>query len=229
MKNWMVWGSLVLSTASLSACNNDDVETDTVVESDFQENENGWTGHYALYEDAHQDSISFLSGRRRLVSPLDTTRYGFKVEGKNVEDSLFLYVKKKLSGLNPSKTYFVYYSVDLSSGYPDTINSAGRLGSLKVGASANEPLIVKSGGASYNGVAINKGLWNVDGKEMVVLGNLSNTATTPGYKLIGYNNNTKPVAVTPNTQGEIWLCVGADTRFKGITSVLFDRIKVTVR
>lgn len=229
MKNWMVWGSIVLLTANLFACKEDEVETDTVIESNFQQDLNGWLGDYALYQDANKDSVRFVSGRNRLVSPLDTTNYGFKVEGRNDEDSLFLYAKKKVSGLNSSRTYLVYYSVDLSSSYPDTANSPGRMGSLKVGASVDEPKVVQNTETKYNGIAIKKGLWSVDGKEMVILGNLSNTATTPGYKLIGYNNNAKPLEIKPNAQGEIWLCVGADTHYKGVTTVFFDRIKVTIR
>lgn len=229
MKKWMVWGSLVLLTANFFACKEDDVETDTVIESNFEQDVNGWSGGYALFKDSNKDSVKFVSGRNKLVSPLDTTKYGFKVEGRNDEDSLFLYAKKKVSGLNSSRTYLVYYSVDLASSYPDTANSAGRMGNLKVGASADEPKAVRDTVTSYSRLAIKKGLWNVDGKEMVLLGNLSNTATTSGYKLIGYNNNAKPLEVKPNAQGEIWLSVGADTRFKGTTTVFFDRIKVTIR
>lgn len=227
MKNWIVIGSLIVLASNFIACKDDDVETDTVIESDFQQDVNGWVGGYALYKDANKDSVKFVNGRDKLVSPLDTTHYGFKVAGRNDEDSLFLYAKKKVSGLNSSKTYLVYFSIDLASSSPDIANSAGRLGNLKVGASVDEPKALASAG--YNDITIKKGLWNVDGKEMVILGNLSNTATTAGYKLIGYNNNAKPVTIKPNAQGEIWLCVGADTRFKGTTTVFFDRIKVTIR
>lgn len=229
MKNWIVIGSLIFLAVNFIACKEDDVETDTVIESDFQKDVNGWSAGYALYKDANKDSVKFVSGRNKLESPLDTTHYGFKVQGRNDEDSLFLYAKKKVSGLNSSKTYLLYFSVDLASSYPDTANGAGRLGNLKVGASANEPKEVRDTVTKYNRATIGKGLWNVDGNEMGILGNLSNTATTSGYKLIGYNNNAKPVAIKPNAQGEIWLCVGADTRFKGTTTVFFDRIKVTIR
>lgn len=228
VKKWMVGVGYAL-TVSLTACNDkDNFDADTIVESAFEQTTEDWTGEVALYKKGNV-SLSFIAERDTLPSPLDKTKYGFKLEATNTEDSLFLFVKKKVSGLNPNRTYVVYYTVDLVTTYPDTLNSAGKLGTLKAGASAAEPKVILNETTQYYGVSIRKGSPLVEGSEMTILGNLSNTATTGGFKMISLNNSIKPVAVTPNAQGELWLCVGADTRFYGETSIYLDRIKATIR
>lgn len=232
MKKWIIWGGFAL-IASLSACDNDNdkLSAVTTVESQFQTTVENWSGGFADYSTATDTtSLEMAFSRARLPAALDSTKYGLRIQGHNRSDDMFMYVKRKVSGLIPNRDYKVVFDIDLGTSYPE--NSVGIGGSpgssvyLKAGASPNEPVTKLVNG--FYTVSIDKGQQSEAGKEMALLGNISNGQDKEGYKLVARSNQDKPVVVKANASGEIWLCVGSDSGFEGLTVLYYDKIKATI-
>jgi hypothetical protein len=64
---------------------------------------------------------------------------------------------------------------------------------------------------------------------MVVLGTLGTEGQLGVYERINRNNSNTPMKVFSNADGEIWLVVGIDSGFEGITRIYYDRIRARLR
>ncbi|TDB61182.1 hypothetical protein [Arundinibacter roseus] len=231
MKKNVLWMSLAVAVG-MSACNqNDDVDGLVVVDSGFEQNADGWVVGFAEYGEEQDTAIfEFDHEITRLPSPLDTTRKALMVQSHNRSDDVFMYLKRKVTGLDPNATYTVAYDIDLGTNY--FAGSVGIGGSpaesvyLKAGASPTEPVTKLEDG--FYEVSIDKGQQATGGDEMVVIGNVSNGIDSTAYKIVK-RTTTTPVTVKPNANGEIWLCVGTDSGFEGLTVLYYDRIVATIR
>jgi hypothetical protein len=231
MKKWMLWGFAALATAQLPACKKDVADARQVIISDFETSTDGWTGDYAEYSTQQDGIMGFRLERTALPAALDANKKGMMMEGSNRSDDMFMFLKKKVTGLDPKRTYKVTFEIDLGTNYP--ANSVGIGGSpagsvyLKAGASPNEP--VKKLVKDYYEVTIDKGQQASGGREMIVIGDVSNGVDDFVYKLVRHSNAESPVSVRPNASGEIWLCVGTDSGFEGISTLYYDQIKAVIR
>jgi hypothetical protein len=186
---------------------------------------------FAEYSTSTADSsLEMAFGRSRLPAVLDSTKYGLRIQGHNRSDDMFMFLKKRVTGLLPNHSYKVVFDINLGTSYPEnSVGTGGSPGSsvyLKAGASPNEP--VKKLVDEFYTVSIDKGQQASEGKERVVLGNVSNGLETYDYRLVSRSNSGKPVNVTANANGEIWLCVGSDSGSEGLTVLYYDKIKATI-
>ncbi|GHB54762.1 hypothetical protein [Persicitalea jodogahamensis] len=228
-----VWMMSALLGMSVWSCDQDkDLTNMKSVDSNFEQNNDGWAVGFAEYGEEQDSTIfEFNSRLAALPAPLDTTKKAIRVQSHNRSDDVFMYLKKKVSGLDPNRTYKVTYEIDLGTNYAK--GSVGIGGSpaesvyLKAGASPNEPVTKLVDG--FYEVTIDKGQQATGGTEMSVLGNVSNGLDSTAYKVVQRSNTEAPVAVKPNANGEIWLCVGTDSGFEGLTVLYYDRIKVMIR
>ena len=230
MKKWIIWMGFAL-IPGLYSCNNDDLDATIMLDSRFEATLENWEGGFAEYSTATDTaSLELAYGRARLPAVLDSTKYGFKIQSHNRSDDMFMYLKRKVSGLTPNGNYSVVFNIDLGTPYTDKgIGVGGSQGGatyLKAGASNKEPVRTLSNGFyTFN---LDKGNQSEAGKEMIVLGNISNGMETDGYKLVNRSNGGEPVSVTANDKGEIWLCIGTDSGFEGLTVLYYDRIQTTI-
>lgn len=228
MKKWMVWFSFPVIVC-LSACNreNEKLNAVMIVESQFQTTTENWAGNFSEYGKAETDtSLDISLGRTWLPVALDSTKYGFRIQGRKKGSNLFLFLKKKVTGLMPGRNYKIVFDIDLGTAYGDSTNASSKLIYLKAGASPNEP--VKKLANSIYTVSIDKGQPAKDGTEMVILGTVSNAINKNTYVLVRRFNDDNPVIVKPDANGVIWLCVGVDTGYEGMTILYYDRIKATI-
>lgn len=98
---------------------------------------------------------------------------------------------------------------------------------MKAGASSKEPTKYLEG--DFYKFSLDKGNQLEGGKELVTIGDASNGLSEPGFKVVNRNNTSKLVTVKPNEKGEIWLCVGTDSGFEGLSVLYYDKITVLVR
>jgi hypothetical protein len=197
----------------------------------FEQTDGGWSGGLAEYAAAiDTNTIEFLFKRSALPNAIDTTRHGLMIQSHNRSDDMFMFLKRKVTDLEPNKTYNVYFEIDLGTSYPE--NSVGIGGSpgssvyMKVGASLNEPRKVLEN--EFYKFSLDKGNQATSGKEMIAIGNVANGSDAYGYKLVKRSNLTNPVEVTTDANGSVWLCVGTDSGFEGLTVLYYDKIKVTL-
>jgi hypothetical protein len=229
MKKCITWVSLVI-TGMLFSCDNDKLNAITIVDSAFQTGTDGWKAEFAEYSTATDSTtLEMPAGRTRLPTGLDTTKYAFRMQSNNRSDDMFMYIKKKVSGFIPNQNYSVTFEMDLGTQYPEnSLGAGGSPGSsvyLKAGAVATEPTRKLEDGFYH--FTLDKGQQSESGKDAVLLGNVSNGTDQPTYKLVRRSNADKPINIRANAQGEIWLFVGSDSGFEGLTVLYYDHIRAT--
>ncbi|AUD02054.1 hypothetical protein [Spirosoma pollinicola] len=219
------------SLLSFSACKDDSSPSPVGLpyQSSFQRDTDGWVAGITDYSSAQDSIMAFKSALKGLPTPLDTTRKSIMVSSMNRSDDAFMFLKKKVTGLTPNTNYSLVFEVELASQYAS--NSIGIGGSpggsvfLKAGASAIEPVKVLKDG--FYTISIDKGAQNNDGKDAVIIGDIGTGTDTVGYKLITRSNASKPFVAKSNAQGELWLVVGTDSGFEGLTTLYYSKIRVT--
>ncbi|MBD2705489.1 hypothetical protein IC229_33065 [Spirosoma sp. BT702] len=197
--------------------------------TDFQSNIEDWSADFTDYGVAQENSMEFKSDRQNLPDPLDKNRKALMVSGQNRSASMFMFIKKKISGLQPNTEYKLLFEVELASKYP--VNSVGIGASpslgviLKAGASSTEPVKVKNG--DYYNLNLDKGDIISEGKDLITLGHVGIDNESDQYALIQRNNKEKIFTAKTNDSGELWLIVGTDSGFEGLTTLYYTNVKVT--
>jgi hypothetical protein len=197
----------------------------------FTDSASGWTGDFADYP---VDSAGYhlQVGLDTLPYSInaDSTKKAIRISGINGSDDLFMFIKRKVSGLRRNTTYELLFNVRLASNAPtgetDTDVAPGESVYVKVGASTNEPEkeLVDD---NYYRLNLDKGNLAEGGENMVVVGHVGVAATTENYALIVRNNSTaNSVYATTNDRGELWLIIGTDSGFEGQTTLYYTQVDV---
>lgn len=230
MKKWMSYSCIALATVLTWACDKGEVSNNVSVVSSFENGFDGWSVDLAEYNTSMDSStIEFKYAIAKM--PSDSTKKGLRVQSHNRSDDMFMYAKKKIGGLDSKKTYEVFFDIELGTYFhANSIGIGGSPGSsvyVKAGASSKEPTKYLEG--DFYKFSLDKGNQLEGGKELVTIGDASNGLSEPGFKVVNRNNTSKLVSVKPNEKGEIWLCVGTDSGFEGLSVLYYDKISVSVR
>jgi hypothetical protein len=191
---------------------------------DFNESDQGWDYGFADYPASPADSTLYEL-QYAYTDTLVITK-AVMLSGKNLNEDLFMFLKKQVTGLRPDTEYTITFSVELASNVKTVLDGSGKNVFLKAGATATEPKpLVESGNYVMN---IDKGNQSTDGQDMTSLGEISIPQTSTGYAVITRNNtmaNSRYVAKT-NSDGELWLIIGTDSGLEGTTTLYYTKIKV---
>lgn len=220
---------VAITALVLVSCDKDNNLLEANLIDDFEADKNGWQAGFADYSTASNiESLEFDTAHSALPAPLDPSSRGFKIGGKNVSDDLFMFLKKKVTGLTPNARYTVSYQLDIASSAPSNyVGVGGAPGEsvyLKAGATPVEPMVVLQAG--FYSMNIDKGNQSVGGADMKVIGNVANGLNTPTYKII---QRSGTVTATADASGNLWLIVGTDSGFEGVTLLYYDQITVEIR
>ncbi len=194
----------------------------------FDSDEEGWTVDFADLPVEYEQTLYELDyGHSPLPDALEGG--GIYVQGHNRSDDLFMFLKRRVQGLTPKATYAVSVSIDLATNVPaESFGIGGSPGSsvyVKAGASTIEPDTFESRG--YLRMNIDKGNQSTSGKSMVVLGDLAHLEVNevdPKYLIKTVDNAGSPLSVEADDEGRIWLVVGTDSGFEGLTALYYARI-----
>lgn len=216
-----------------SACNLEDKENPSLSivskDFDFNEEQHNWTAGFADFPANPQDSSLFeLKSAYTEPSESKLTKRSVMLSGKNVNQDLFMYIKRKIDQLQPNTDYTLTFSVELASDLNSVSAATGGSVFLKAGATYSEPKSVIEGGKYV--MNIDKGNMDSAGEDMITLGDIFLTGTGTSYALISRSNtmaNSRYVART-NSNGELWLIIGTDATIGGTTKVFYTRIKVVL-
>jgi hypothetical protein len=193
---------------------------------DFSVDQHGWQHGFSEYPP--KDSAAYELKYAYVVEPTGTN--SIMLSGNNRSTNLFMYLKRKLDGLNPNTTYTLTFNVSLFSNA-----EAGFVGSsastenvhLKVGATGIEPRSVIDRDQFV--MNIDKGELGESGDDMIRIGNVATPSGT--YSQITRTNATtvdSHFQVKSNSRGEIWLIVGTDSGSTGITTLYYSKVFVTL-
>jgi len=198
----------------------------------------GWTADFADYPPNIGTGYE-LDARLRFM-PRKLTRLprqGFYIQGHNRSADLFMFLKRRLKiedGIAAGQTYRVEYAITLASnaatGCVGIGGAPGESVYLKAGASSIEPLaVLQSNG--YLTMNVDKGNQSQGGTAASVAGNIANgipceqALTYFSFALI-QRIHQHTTNVTANANGELWLLVGTDAGFEGLTSLYYQSIRV---
>lgn len=219
----------------MSSCKSEDNEpTPDIIELnyDFEENDEGWIGGFADLPEEGQDIYELEIGPSPIPEETNATGNSIRVQGHNRSDDLFMFLKKQITGLSPSTTYQVIFEIEIASQYPETApgigGSPGGSVFLKAGATVEEPLPVAEDqeGLSYLRMNIDKGNQSQEGADMINLGTVGIDGDEYKYELIQKSNGDRRFSVTTDPEGNLWLIIGTDSGFEGLTVLFYNHIKV---
>lgn len=235
MSKFSLFLSLGLSIIIIS-CHNDDITDNNnsiLFNFTFQSDSEGWIGDFADYpnEPNVEEFYEFEFSHTFLPVPLNINNGALRQSGFNHSDDLFMFIKKKISGLKPSSNYQVSFEIEFATNAPSgTIGIGGAPGEgvfIKAGASSIEPNKFLHNSENFFRMNIDKGNQSQEGNDMKLLGDFSNKSDLFEYKL-KVLTSAKPISVTSDSNGEIWLIVGTDSGFEGTTTIYYNSIKVNM-
>lgn len=199
----------------------------------FAEGAEGWTGDFAdLPVDRTEKSDFRLEKGWGSIPTADKQSVnGFLLQGMNRSDDLFMFVKRPIGsveGLQPQTSYQVDLSFDLgtdtSRGLMGIGGAPGEAVTVKAGVLNREPIpIRKEEAVPYYRMNIDTGSQTKGGADMQALGNLVKPqAEIEGYQLKPFTANFK---ATTDENGQLWLILGTDSGYEGLTRIYFTHIQ----
>lgn len=194
----------------------------------------GWTAGFAdLPADADLEIYELRSGMEALPGSLGAGS-GFRVQGMNRSDDLFMFLTKALTaadGVAPNRRYLVEIDAELGSSAPSgAIGIGGAPGEsvyVKAGASGREPR-VEEDGEGWLRFTMDKGNQSEGGRELAVIGNAANgrsypeDGSEPEHVAIRRSLTRRAnLTATSDGEGRLWLTLGTDSGFEGLTNLYY--------
>lgn len=207
------------------------------VEFDFLQGAQGWEAGFGEYSPQTEDMM-LEAGIRALPSELGINGTGYYLQGMNHSADLFMFLKRRLGtgdGLVPGQEYRVLLTIvfasDAPSGAVGIGGSPGESVYLKAGASTVEPESYLDSDTDYYVMNVDKGSANSgSGTVASVVGSITNGLSAeedPRYiSLERQHEHEYTVHASPD--GELWLLVGTDSGFEGLTAIYYQSIAVTL-
>ena len=218
-------------TLFLFSCEEEDlVNPELSFVYDFDSGTEGWIGEFADYpnDDGVEDFYQLAFAHANLPEPLNTNDGALRQSGSNRSDDLFMFVKRKLTGLEPNQEYTLDIAIeiatDAASGAVGIGGAPGESVFLKAGATSIEPMKVLDNTDNHFRMNIDKGNQSKDGRDMKNIGDYANGTADFIFTLKSLQT-ADPLSVTSNSDGEIWLILGTDSGFEGTTTIYYNWIK----
>lgn len=198
-----------------------------------------WSGGFAdLPVEYSQDSYCLDFNNNSLIEGLEGLGRAVFISGMNRSDDLFMFIKRKLTvadGLQPNTTYSVKIETDFYTKAPAGAAGAGGAPGegvkVKVGAFTVEPLAIPEDGKQdppYYRINLDKGSQNGGGQNAAQVGDIAKVNSTDfeTYEIKTLNNDNNPLMAATDSEGRMWIMIGTDSGFEGVTSLYYTRVKV---
>lgn len=195
---------------------------------DFADGEQGWTHGFSDYPLGDSSRFQFQYDYNDSIGSK-----AVMLSGNNLSDDLFMFLKKKVTGLTPDTDFTLTFEVDFASN--------ARAGLVGVGGAPGESVYMKVGASSIEPKAviddkmyvmnIDKGDQSQGGANMIPIGNIAIPNESTGFVTITRNNssyNGSPLVVRSNSKGELWLIIGTDSGYEGTTTLFYKKVKVAL-
>lgn len=242
MRTKAVWAVSIVAMCTAMAIGQTDYQHITqngVVTLDYRfegTTSQGWTAGYTDYFAGMEPTIQFSATIAPLGSPL--LGRGIRLSSNNASDDVWMYISRQLTtsnGISPNKLYDVAITVWVASnaqtGCAGIGGAPGESVYLKAGAVNMPPLKLQNSEQFYY-FSIDKGAQSNIGSEAFGLGNLANGDSCDNnepkpYRLLQRVGSTT-TSVRATVDGKLWLYVGTDSGYEGITTMFIDRVLVTL-
>lgn len=206
---------------------------------DFAAGDQGWEALFSDYAPDMTASMELDAGVRSLPSELGRPGTGYYLQAMNRSDDVFMLLYRHFGvsdGVTPGAEYLVSYRITMASDAPAGCAGIGGTPAegvtLKAGAAHHEPIVIvddSSGGPMFR-VTVDKGEQTQGGKEMSVAGDIANGADPSQCDAHRFQTFTRThehsTPVTATATGDLWLLVGTDSGYEGLTRLYYQQIDV---
>lgn len=220
-------GLITLLALVLSGCGDDWLfigDPADRLDYDFALGAQGWRAGFADYPAENAESFALQSGIQALPAGFSGT--GFLLSGHNRSDDLFMFLTRKISGLSPSTRYQVKLKVSF-------LSNAGAA-CAGIGGAPGEGVYLHFGFADIEpkqlGYTLNvaKGNQSQDGAQSKVQGNIAveglGCSQLRYQQKIVQSSQQKTLELTTGSDGSVWIFVGTDSAFEGLTTLYYQHI-----
>lgn len=228
------WLVLFLAFAPLAFAQNNPIE----INYDFRQGTLGWTADFADYLPEKAEFYKLFSGLRFMPRKLTILpQRGFYIRGQNNSADLFMFLKRRLNaqdGIVAGQAYQIQYDIIFASNAPNGCAGSGAPPGegvfLKAGVSAVEPLSVLQPDG-YRRMNVDIGNQGNGGEAASLAGDIANgiscemAAPRFPFNLV-QRKHQHPTKVSANENAELWLLVGTDSGFEGLTRLYYKNIFV---
>ena len=213
---------------------NNPPSADKIIIDNFTSGLDNWIGDFADYpaDPVQIPQYQLEFSHSVLPLPLNTSDGALKQSGINRSDDLFMFVKKRVTGLVPERNYTIDLKVEFASNAASNMvgvgGAPGEGVKIKAGAVSIEPIKVLNTPENWFRMNIDKGNQSIGGIDMKVIGDFANGTDQNVYKIKQLTAAT-PLNVKANQQGEIWLVIGTDSGFEGVTTIYYNSIQAVIK
>jgi hypothetical protein len=191
-----------------------------------------WQAGFADYPEGDEALFELASEwTDALPSPLEPNG-SIYLSGNNQSDDLFMFIKRRLTGLKPNTRYALTFGLEIAtsadSGCVGIGGAPGEDVVVKAGATEHEPLPNQQSGGNLR-MNIDHGDQSSGGSDAVVIGDIAGTQTDcvdDVYELKILDNEGAPFEVFTGEAGALWALFATDSGFEGTTSVYFTRMQI---
>lgn len=192
----------------------------------FEKSAEGWVGDFADYPVGQETFYELKFSHEKLPLPLDTLKKAIRISGNNHSDDLFMFMKKKVSGLKPNQAYAASFEVSFASNAAkNQMGVGGAPGEsvyFGIGMTSIEPKKVVDSVSKHYTMNIKKMQQAGSGDDMKVIGNVANGTDSNKYVVV---KRTGEFIGKSDAKGEMWLIVGTDSGFEATTTLYYTGVK----
>ena len=201
-------------------------------EFSFQDGAQQWEEGFAdLPSDADPDFYQLAFQPDLLPAQLGNEG-ALRIQGDNHSDDLFMFLKRRLTGLAPNTAYKVHFYLELATQAPREVAGVGGAPGesvyVKAGASLEEPSLLVDDLGWFR-LNLDKGNQASGGRNALVLGNAAKISTVFSdlFALKSLATQDSLFEISTDDAGAVWLLVGTDSGFEGKTTLYYNRIVAT--
>ena len=200
---------------------------------EFSSSTDGWVAGFSDYNPQAQDIVADTEAGHALLPDYLGAGGAFRLSGMNRSDDLFMFIKRRLTGLVPRARYILRARIILASNAPaGAVGSGGPPGegvAVKFGAVGFEPLPIMEGPSSIV-MNIDKGHQGQSGVHGKVVGDMAvqTPIANPRFVLKTIERADVTIEAQADAQGDIWVIVGTDSAFESRSTVYYDQIAVAI-
>lgn len=212
--------SVIVMLIFLWGCSSDMGENvDLLTAFDFESGNQQWAAGVSDYPVNYEDSINFQMSTDYVANySMLAGNSGLNVSGENPHGDLFYYFERRVSGLEPNRSYKLDFEFLV---YAQLLDAPVKLSSeelyLKIGAVNYQPELAEvlwRNSLDYNVLNLDKGEINSEGGEdMINLGSIK-SFTGEIAEVISGNTFGMNFETISNKDGEIWILIGVDSGIK---------------
>ncbi|MFD2286262.1 hypothetical protein GJU39_21050 [Pedobacter petrophilus] len=180
------------------------------------------------YPKGKEEEWEIGGGISKLPGPLDTTSMALRLSSINRSDDVFMFLKKKVTGLKPNQLYTVKLEIEFASNAPSNMLGVGGAPGenvyLKAGLTPIEPIkVLQEDG--YFRLNLDKDSESLSGKDLFYINHIANGTQEATYKLLNRSGEFKGRS---NENGEAWIVIGTDSGHEATTTLFYTKVKANV-